>query len=101
STPAGLLTDPAVPFALNEEFLAETIMQLPHDGRSSHYRGISRVPPGHLAILEDGHLRFHRHWRPERIAPLRLPRAQDYADALRAGLDEAVRCRLPDAGPVG
>jgi asparagine synthase (glutamine-hydrolysing) len=101
ATPAGLLTDPEIPCALDEQFLAEAIVQLPHEGTASAYRGISRVPPGHLAIIEGETLRLHRYWRPERIGRLRLANRQAYADALRASLDEAVRCRLPATGLIG
>lgn len=101
ATPAGLLTDPTVPRELDERFLAEAIMQLPHDPSASHYRGIARVPPGHLAIIDEGGLRFHRYWRPENIAPLRLSGPPAYAEAVRTALETAVECRIPASGPVG
>ncbi len=101
SMPAGLLTDAAVPNEPDELFLAEALVQLDHRGSASPYRSIERVPPGHLVVIEGDRVRSHRHWRPERIGTLRLPRNQDYADAVRSCLEEAVRCRLPANGPVG
>ncbi|MFS2013671.1 asparagine synthase-related protein [Azospirillum sp. CT11-132] len=99
--PRTLMSDAAVPHELDEERLACHLALLPYDGTASFYRGISRVRPGHMLVVEaDGGVREERWWRPECVPVLRLPRAADYEEALRAGLDEAVRCRLPASGPV-
>lgn len=101
--PRGLLADPRVPRDIDERFLAEWLTLLPQQqDTSTIFRGIERLPPGHALVVEAGGARrLHRFWRPEAIPILRLPRDEDYAEAVRAALDEAVRCRLPATGDVG
>ena len=102
SEPRALLADPRVPKVIDERFLAGWLTLLPRQDTSTVFRGIERVPPGHALVIEAGGARrLHRFWRPETIPVLRLARDEDYADAVRAALDEAVRCRLPSTGTVG
>ena len=97
SEPRGLWADPIVPRALDEERLAIWLCTIPTDTERTFYRDVSRVRPGHLAIWQDGQVRTQRWWRPEHVPELRLRCDADYEDALRAGLEEAVRCRLGDS----
>ncbi|MEI6559022.1 MAG: asparagine synthase-related protein [Rhodospirillaceae bacterium] len=102
SEPRGLLTDPAVPRDLDEEYLALWMSLLPDQGTGTFYRGIQRVPPGHVLVVNrGGPPRLHRYWRPEEQPILRLGSDAAYEEALRDALEEAVRCRLPASGAVG
>lgn len=101
SDPRALFTDQRVPKGLDEQYMAAWLSLLPQAATATPYLGIERVPPGEILVAEGGTARRYRFWRPERIPTLRLSHDGDYADALRATLDEAVRCRLPASGPVG
>lgn len=102
SEPRGLFADPRVPRGIDERALAEWLTLLPQRNTATIFHGIERVPPGHLLVVEAGGTQqVHRFWRPENIPVLRLARGEDYAEAVRAALDEAVRCRIPDAEEVG
>lgn len=102
SEPRGLLADPRVPREIDERFLAGWLTLLPQQDTATIFRGIERVRPGHALVIDaDGARRMHRFWRPEAIPVLRLARDEDYADAVREVLAEAVRCRVPDRGEVG
>ena len=101
SEPRGLLAHPDVPKAIDEAGFAALLVPLPQSGTSTPYREIGQVPGGHILIFENGRMRSQRYWRPENLPTLRLPRNQDYAEALRTALEGAVRCRLPSTGKVG
>jgi asparagine synthase (glutamine-hydrolysing) len=71
----------------------------PSDARTL-YRGISRVPPGHVLIADARGVRMREYWRPE-PAPAAEDRSDDdYADECRALLRRAVAARMRAATPV-
>ncbi len=99
SMPRGLHALPDIPYEADEDLLARALDLVPPDPNSTCFRGISRVGKGECVIVTaDGETR-RRHWNPA-PEPLRLSRAVDYEEALRAELDRAVRTRLPAAGNV-
>lgn len=99
--PRGLLTHPQVERQIDQRWLARWLALLPQDDAETIYSGIERVLPGHVAIFHDGGARQSRFWRPEELPPVRLARDEDYAQALRKLLDEAIRCRIGEARVVG
>ena len=62
---------------------------------------IRKLLPGHLLIAEDGRVRLECYWRPGYPQPLDGIRKQDYVDALREQLDDAVRSHLVSDVPIG
>lgn len=99
--PQGLLAQPRVEKQIDERWVARWLALLPHDEPSTRYLGIERVLPGHLAVFDGARMTQSRYWRPEALAPVRLPRDEDYAEAIRSLLKEAIRCRIANAGVVG
>ena len=99
SMPKGLHALQEVPYELNEEALCELLVRA-QDGTRSYFTGIERVPPGCVVSITEGSLCSRRHWSPSRQV-LALTGADEYAEALRELLDEAVRCRLRGAENVG
>jgi len=68
-------------------------------GERTMWRGVRELRPGTALSLPDG--REHTFWEPrERIRDPEAP-LETHAARLRAVLDDAVRVRLPSAGPVG
>jgi len=100
SMPKGLHALAAVPYEPDEDRIAEYLLLMPPTGTSSYFRGIERVLPGHVVTVTADGLTARRHWQPQ-IRPLRLRRTEDYCEALRAQLDQAVRCRLRGVKDVG
>jgi len=98
--PQGLLAQPGVERHVDERWVARWLALLPHDEPRTLYRGIERVLPGHLAIFDGSGVRQSRYWRPEEVAPIRLPRDEDYVEALRSLLNDAIRCRIDGAGVI-
>lgn len=99
SMPVGLFALSDLPRIPNPERAARQIVML-DPGQSSFYTDIQRVQPGHVVCFTADRIEVRRHWSP-RPSRLRLPRFDDYVDAYRERLDEAVAARLRrDATPL-
>jgi asparagine synthase (glutamine-hydrolysing) len=100
SMPKGLHALPDVPYAPDEERIAEFLVLMPDAGTQTFFHGIERVEPGHAITLARSGLSVRRHWQPKRRA-LGLRRPEEYDEALREVLDRSVRCRLRGGRDVG
>jgi asparagine synthase (glutamine-hydrolysing) len=100
SMPKGLHALTEVPFAPDEDRIAEFLVLMPEIGSQSFFRGIERVEPGHIMTVTPTGVAARRHWQPSRRR-IKLRRPEDYSEALRDLLDQAVRCRLRGAEDVG
>ncbi|WP_114392889.1 asparagine synthetase B family protein [Oleisolibacter albus] len=100
SMPRGLFAVPEISRTIDDSQLAAYLALLMLEGPDTLYRDIKRVPNGHLLLADADGVRLHRYWNPDRGRELHLPRQQDYAEALRAEMTRAVRCRLRSSGPV-
>lgn len=65
------------------------------------FEGISELPPGHFAVVEDGRLRLTPYWRLNFEPDARPWSADEAAEALAEALGEATRIRLRADVPVG
>ncbi len=68
-------------------------------GPATALRGVAKVPPGHLLVVEQGRERLERYWRP---SP--RPRAlteEAWLELVRDGVSAAVRRRLVSDVPLG
>ena len=89
SMPKGLHALPEIPYAPDEEKIAEFLMLTPDHGAETFFKGVEKVEAGSFVVVEPTALRIDRYWSPPR-ATLRLASAEDYAEALREKLDQAV-----------
>jgi asparagine synthase (glutamine-hydrolysing) len=97
----GLFAMPDVPRTLNKSKVADFLVLNHAEHETTVYEGIFRVPPAHVIEVDVyGRLSKRRYWSVSDIAPVRLPSDQDYADALRERLDDAVRRQARSAHPV-
>lgn len=99
SMPKGLHALAEVPYAADEDRIAEHLALLPLAGTKTYFRDVERVEPGHVVQVSRCGLTARRHWQPI-CRPISLRSSSDYSDALRELLDEAVRCRLRGADRV-
>ena len=100
SMPKGLHALPDIPYAPDEERIAEKLLLMPEDGTRSFFKAIDRVPPGHFVIADTNSLRLVQYWNPPG-KPIRYRSPDDYAERARELLDQAVRCRLRGADKLG
>ena len=93
SMPKGLHVLPEVPYAPDEQRIAEFLILIPDTGPRTFFESIERVEPGHVVSVTADGLTRRKFWSPRRhLAVSRRP--EDYIERGRELLDEAVRCRL-------
>ena len=97
SMPKGLHALPECPVAPDTDRLAELLALMPEGETQSYFKGVERVPAGHICIADRSGVSLRRYWNPS-PAPLRLRRPSDYAEAVREQFDRAVSARLRGAG---
>ena len=100
SMPKGPHALPEVPYAPDEERIAEVLALMPEHGPHSFFAGIGRVEPGHVMVVTPETDRSDGYWRPSR-GPLRLRDRDAYVEAARELFDRAVADRLRGAREVG
>lgn len=101
SMPKGLQVLAEVPRAPDEERVGEFLALLPEYGSRSFFHGIERVEPACVMTVTRAGTRVRRYWNwRRRTLTLRSP--QDYVEALRHHLDQAVQSQLRGViGEVG
>lgn len=87
--PKGLHALPETPYAPDEDKVAELLMLTPDWGSQTFFRGVEKVEGGTFVVVEGERLQAASHWNPRR-SPLRLKSSDEYAEALRVHLDDAV-----------
>ncbi|WP_371345959.1 asparagine synthetase B [Ancylobacter sp. IITR112] len=97
----GLFACPEMPREIDRDQMAAWLCMLPREPLRTFFRGINRVPPGHCVRWAGGSFTLERWWRPEDVPALHLPRDEDYEEALRAALTEAVRARIRPGERIG
>jgi asparagine synthase (glutamine-hydrolysing) len=100
SMPKGLHALPEIPYACDEDRIAEALILMPETGTKSFFLGIERVEPGHVVVVTGNSLTTRRHWEPSRQR-ITLRRPEDYCEELRHLLAQAVSCRLRGTGEAG
>ena len=63
-------------------------------------KGVHKLPPGHLLLLEDGHVTIRRYWELSFEEKESLS-TDDWADSIKEHLERAVRSHLVSDVPVG
>lgn len=96
SMPKGLHALGDVPYAPDDERIAEILALLPEAGPRSCFQDIARVEPGHFVVVQSAQAKTHRHWNPQR-GKVHLNN-DDPVEELRAHLGRAVAVRLRGAG---
>lgn len=101
SMPKGLHALAEIPYAPDEERVAEFLALLPDSGTRTFFQDVQRVEPGHVACVTSAGVEHRRYWNPERRT-LRLRGSDAYVEAARHHLDHAVEARLRrSSGGVG
>jgi asparagine synthase (glutamine-hydrolysing) len=94
----GLLAHPAVPRRIDPRFALRRLLSFPEIG--SQYEEIAWLPCGHVMNASSRRVEPRRYFSLADAPAVRLPSDEDYAEALRAELERAVRDRVRSALPV-
>src|SRR3569623_3806708 len=81
---------------IDELVLARILTIDRYDQERTLYRHIRPVPPGGMVVFAGGSSRVTRYWRAADVPVVRFRRDDDYVDAARAVLDQAVASRMRD-----
>lgn len=98
---SALFALPDVPREANDEVMAQLVTLLPRAPTASPFRDIFKVPTGGSVTVTAEGWRSERYWKPEDLPDLRLRRDDDYVEALREVLDQAVTACLRGVHPIG
>ena len=98
---SAILAHPAVVPALDPAALSAYLTLEYVPAPASIVRGVHKLEPGHVLVLEDGRVETHAYWtlRPRVAEP--VPAYEDAVALLRAKLEAAVRSRLVSDVPLG
>ncbi|MEO5595974.1 MAG: asparagine synthase-related protein, partial [Lysobacteraceae bacterium] len=98
-----LLRMAGVPHTLNEGRIADVILDLEGiDHASTMFEAIARLPGAHILSVDQSTRRITRYWTPtDDLVDTQYTRDEDYAEAMRGHLAQAVHCRLRSNDVVG
>ncbi len=84
----------------NEGVVGEYLSSRLVDLEETLYRGVLRLPPGHVLTVEDGRVRTARYFDVDPRREIRYRSDDEYAEHFREIFREAVRCRLRSLAPA-
>jgi asparagine synthase (glutamine-hydrolysing) len=96
-----LLEDPGVPREWDAEAIDAYLTLLYIPAPQTIYRGIQKLPPGHVLVAEKGRLRMFRYWDLAFTGEGSPQREAEYLDQLDALLRESVALRQISDVPLG
>jgi len=96
-----LLRLPWVPRDLNERSIGLFLCAQPSIPDETFYEQVHQLPPASCLVLEDRQLTVRKYWALDPHRVLKLPSDDDYAEAFRELLYQAVEARLRRIAPVG
>jgi asparagine synthase (glutamine-hydrolysing) len=89
------------PRKVNEIMIRNFLLRDFSDRAITFFEGISRLPAAHSITIKDNGFNIERYWSLEAKGELYLPSDDEYAMRFKDIFEEAVRCRLRSAFPVG
>jgi len=89
-----LLAHPSVPATLDEDGLAELVLDYWCDEHRTCFKYIHSVPPGHSVVVDAGGTRRRADWTFDPERQIRYRSFGDYCDEFRSLFEQAVRRRL-------
>jgi asparagine synthase (glutamine-hydrolysing) len=99
TTPEALFALSWVPRILNKDKVGDTLVNRGLNGETTYYQDINRVLPGTIVRVRGEGLSKSRFWEPENIADVRFKGDDEYVEAFRERLSDAVKARLRSCRP--
>lgn len=103
STPQGLLASLRVPNMIDEERIADLLMEFAGGGleavdkTSSFYKNVFRLPPAHMLIVRPTGVVLQRYWELSPVHEIEYKKESEYLESFEELFYNAVRCRLGNA----
>jgi len=96
----GLFAIPGLEGEVNEERIADYLTCIATETKSTFYKNIFRLSPGHFLEIDSDRSRCHCYWEP-RPAVLVCRSSKEYEQQFYDIFADAVRCRLRSSFPAG
>jgi asparagine synthase (glutamine-hydrolysing) len=97
-----ILAHPEIPARPDDVVLADVLIGGdPNELRLTCFQNVQRVLPGHTVLITPERIWEFRHWDFDPTRQIRMKSPAEYAEALRALFEQAVRRRLRSSGTVG
>jgi len=97
SEPGGVLASGWPSRALNEDSIAAFLAGQPPRPHETLYREVARLPPAHMAVVEQGRTALRAYWR---LLPIDIGE-EDVVEGVRLRLEQAVKARMRGSPRVG
>ncbi|MEE4238647.1 MAG: asparagine synthase-related protein, partial [Anderseniella sp.] len=101
SAPRAMFALPDVEKRVDEQKIADSLVQLYHDGERSFFKGIHRLPMASRLTVTAAEAGVDRYWSPEDLCAIRLGRDEEYVEAAAELLGRAIKARLRGSDRVG
>lgn len=95
-----LLAHPCVATALDEDALAELVLDKWDDGHHTGFKRIYSVPPGQMLVARPGRVELRQHWLFNPARELRYQTLDEYLECFGSLFEQAVRRRMRSVRPV-
>ncbi len=89
-----LIQHPSVGANLDEQAIADCLVDYPREEALSFFESVRRLPRGHTLVARPGMTELYRYWRPENLPETRFPRPEAYAERFRELFSRAVADRI-------
>jgi len=99
--PKGLFAVPGIPRAICEERLSDLLTLIPMVGPESLFKDVFRVEPGQVVTVTEGRVFSRRYYQFDPEREIHLASDDEYLEAFRAHLDQAVTSQMRSNGPIG
>ncbi|MFA6012714.1 MAG: asparagine synthase-related protein [Desulfobacteraceae bacterium] len=97
----GLFQITGRPSSLNQAWIIDSLTALVADKEYTPYSEMFRLMPGHVMIISSDKIIQERYWALDPEKEIHLGSEEEYVEAFREKLTEAVLCRTRSAYPVG
>lgn len=101
SEPLHLFDHPKVDKTIDEQYIADGLSSLKSENHRTFHKSIRKLPPAHYLVVKPDSYEKRRYWDLDPNRKIQFNSENEYIDRFKKILDEAVKCRLRSAYPVG
>ena len=87
--------------SVNEQYIADALSTLKSENDQTFFKAIKKLPPAHYLLVKPEAYEFRRYWDLNPKKEVKYNTEKECIDHFKRLMNEAVRCRLRSAYPVG